>query len=159
MTILPLLHYPDPRLRTIAQPVVHFDSALDDLAQQMFLTMRHHNGIGLAATQVNQHLQLIVLDVLEPLVLVNARIVDQRDQQTLEEGCLSVPNVFTPIARSLAITVDYQDLKGLAHSLTATGLLAQCIQHELDHLAGRVFIDGLSQLKRDRLIAQAKKKH
>jgi len=151
--MLTILEFPDPRLRTKAQPVSVFDTALSELIDAMFATMYAAPGIGLAATQVNVHKQLLVLDVSEeknqPLVLINPKIVASEGSQTYQEGCLSVPGVFADVDRADRVTVEAQDRDGKALRLEADGLLAVCIQHEMDHLQGKLFVDYLSPLKRE----------
>ena len=153
MTMLTILEFPDPRLRTKAQPVTVFDQALKDLIGAMLETMYAAPGIGLAATQVNVHKQLLVLDVSEeknqPLALINPRIVANDGSQVYQEGCLSVPGIFADVERADRITVEAQDSDGKAITLQADGLLAVCIQHEMDHLVGKLFVDYLSPLKRE----------
>ncbi|MBS0582119.1 MAG: peptide deformylase [Proteobacteria bacterium] len=153
MSLLPILEYPDPRLRTKAQPVTVFDAALQTLIDDMFATMYAAPGIGLAASQVNVHRQLLVLDVSEeknaPMVLINPRIVASVDSQTYQEGCLSVPGIFADVDRADRITVESLDRHGQAQNFEADGLLAVCIQHEMDHLVGKLFVDYLSPLKRE----------
>ena len=153
MSPLPILEYPDPRLRTKAQPVTVFDAALQALVDDMFATMYEAPGIGLAASQVNVHKQLLVLDVSEeknaPMVLINPKIVASEGSQTYQEGCLSVPGIFADVDRADRITVESLDRHGNAQNFEAEGLLAVCIQHEMDHLIGKLFVDYLSPLKRD----------
>jgi peptide deformylase len=153
MTMLTILEFPDPRLRTKAQPVSVFDQALKDLIDAMFATMYAAPGIGLAATQVNVHKQLLVLDVSEeknqPLALINPKIVASDGSQVYQEGCLSVPGIFADVERADRITVEAQDRDGQPITLQADGLLAVCIQHEMDHLVGKLFVDYLSPLKRE----------
>jgi len=153
MTMLAILEFPDPRLRTKAQPVTVFDQALLDLVDDMFDTMYAAPGIGLAATQVNVHKQLLVLDVSEeknqPLVLVNPKVVVSEGSQTYQEGCLSVPGIFADVERADRIVVEAQDRRGEPLRFEADGLLAVCIQHEMDHLVGKLFVDYLSPLKRE----------
>lgn len=153
MSKLTILEFPDPRLRTKAQPVTVFDAALKQLAADMLETMYEAPGIGLAATQVNVHRQLLVLDVSEdkdqPMILVNPRIVAREGSQTYQEGCLSVPNIFADVERADRIRVEAQDVDGTPIAFDAEGLLAVCIQHEMDHLIGKLFVDYLSPLKRD----------
>ncbi|MDR1850463.1 MAG: peptide deformylase [Zoogloeaceae bacterium] len=155
MSLLKILHYPDPRLKKIASPVTQFDAVLHTLIADMAETMYAAPGIGLAATQVDQHRRIVVIDVSEErnslLVLINAKIVQKAGTQVYEEGCLSVPGIYEKVERAEEITVEYLDLTGNAQILTARGLLAVCIQHELDHLEGRVFVDYLSQLKQSRI--------
>jgi peptide deformylase len=153
MTMLTILEFPDPRLRTKAQLVTVFDQALKDLIDNMFATMYAAPGIGLAATQVNVHKQLLVLDVSEeknqPLALINPQILASVGSQVYQEGCLSVPGIFADVERADQITVQAQDRDGQPLTLQADGLLAVCIQHEMDHLIGKLFVDYLSPLKRE----------
>jgi peptide deformylase len=153
MTMLTILEFPDPRLRTKAQPINVFDQALSDLVEAMLATMYAAPGIGLAATQVNVHKQLLVLDVSEeknqPLALINPKIVANEGSQFYQEGCLSVPGIFADVERADRITVEAQDRTGQPLRLEADGLLAVCIQHEMDHLIGKLFVDYLSPLKRE----------
>jgi peptide deformylase len=153
MSLLTILEYPDPRLRNKAQPVAAFDAALQGLIEDLFETMYAAPGIGLAATQVNVHKQLLVLDVSEeknaPLVLVNPKIVAREGSQIYQEGCLSVPNIYADVERADRISVEAQDRDGQPLQLQADGLLAVCIQHEMDHLVGKLFVDYLSPLKRE----------
>jgi peptide deformylase len=153
MAKLTILEFPDPRLRTKAQPVTDFGPELARLVADMFETMYEAPGIGLAATQVNVHRQLLVLDVSEeknqPHVLCNPRILTKDGIQTYQEGCLSVPGIFADVERANQITVEAEDAAGETFTLQADGLLAVCIQHEMDHLAGRLFVDYLSPLKRE----------
>lgn len=153
MAILNILEFPDPRLRTKAQPVTEFDAELAQLVADMFETMYAAPGIGLAATQVNVHRQLLVLDVSEdkdqPLALINAKILHREGSQVYQEGCLSVPGIFADVERADRISVQAQDVTGQTVTLEADGLLAVCIQHEMDHLLGRLFVDYLSPLKRE----------
>lgn len=153
MAKLTILEFPDPRLRTKAQPVTDFGPELARLVADMFETMYEAPGIGLAATQVNVHRQLLVLDVSEeknqPHVLCNPRVLTKDGIQTYQEGCLSVPGIFADVERANQITVEAEDAAGKTFTLQADGLLAVCIQHEMDHLAGRLFVDYLSPLKRE----------
>ena len=153
MSPLPILEYPDPRLRTKAQPVTVFDAVLQALVDDMFATMYEAPGIGLAASQVNVHKQLLVLDVSEeknaPMVLINPKIVASEGSQTYQEGCLSVPGIFADVDRADRITVESLDRHGNVQNFEADGLLAVCIQHEMDHLIGKLFVDYLSPLKRE----------
>jgi peptide deformylase len=155
MALLPILRYPDPRLKKVAAPIAQIDESIRRLAMDMAETMYEAPGIGLAATQVNVHKQLVVIDISESkdnlLVLINARIVTEEGLQEGEEGCLSVPGIYDKVERAERVTVQYLDLDGKEQTLTAEGLLAVCIQHELDHLKGRVFVDYLSQLKQTRI--------
>jgi len=153
MSRLTILEYPDPRLRTKAQPVAVFDAALQRLVDDMFETMYAAPGIGLAATQVDEHKQLLVLDVSEeknaPLVLINPKIVASEGSQSYQEGCLSVPGIFADVSRADRIVVESLNRHGEPQNFSADGLLAVCIQHEMDHLAGKLFVDYLSPLKRE----------
>ena len=153
MSRLQILEYPDPRLRTKAQPVSMFDAALQTLIDDMFETMYAAPGIGLAASQVNVHKQLLVLDVSEekdqPMVLINPKIVASAGSQTYQEGCLSVPGIFADVERADRIVVEALDRHGKAQNFEADDLLAVCIQHEMDHLVGKLFVDYLSPLKRE----------
>ena len=153
MSQLTILEYPDPRLRTKAQPVAVFDAALQTLIDGMFETMYAAPGIGLAATQVNVHKQLLILDVSEeknqPLVLINPKIVARDGSQNYQEGCLSVPGIYADVERADHISVEALDRHGQTLKFDADGLLAVCIQHEMDHLAGKLFVDYLSPLKRE----------
>lgn len=158
MKILPILTYPDKRLRTQAQPLTSedFTPELDEFIDQMFATMYEAPGIGLAATQVDFHKQLIVIDVSEdknePLVLINPSYKPvAQEQELMQEGCLSVPEYYAEVERYTQIEVTCLNRKGEEESFTADGLLAHCIQHECDHLKGIVFVDYLSRLKQDRL--------
>jgi peptide deformylase len=161
MSLLKILHYPDPRLKKIAAPVTRFDKALRALAADMAETMYAAPGIGLAATQVDCHQRIVVIDVSEErdslLVLINAKIIRNAGTQVCEEGCLSVPGIYDKVERAEEITVEYFDLAGNPKTLTAGGLLSVCVQHELDHLEGRVFVDYLSQLKQSRIKAKLAK--
>lgn len=155
MAILPILTYPDERLRTIAEPVKTVDDSTRTLVQDMFETMYDANGIGLAATQVNVHQQVIVMDLSEdrnePRVLINPTITEKDGEQTYDEGCLSVPEYYAPVKRAESIKLTALDEQGEIYQLEAEGLLAVCIQHEIDHLLGKVFVDYLSRLKQDRV--------
>jgi peptide deformylase len=152
MALLPILEFPDPRLRTVAKPVTGFDAALQTLIDDMLETMYEAPGIGLAATQVDQHIQLIVIDLSEeknaPLVLINPVLSDLQGAQVYKEGCLSVPEVYAEVKRADSLKVQFQDRAGAPQTQMAEGLLAVCIQHEMDHLLGKVFVDYLSMLKR-----------
>lgn len=155
MALLTILNYPDPRLHTVAKPVTTFDANLKRLVQDMKETMYAAPGIGLAATQVNHHVQLIVIDTSKEqndlLVLINPKILRQSGTQTYEEGCLSVPGIYETVTRAEQITVQAQDVDGKSFTLDADGLLSVCIQHEMDHLKGKVFVEYLSPLKRNRI--------
>ena len=153
MSLLPILEFPDPRLRTKAQAVTRFDAALKKLAEDMLETMYDAPGIGLAASQVDRHIQMLVLDVSEekdaPMTIVNPRILEREGSETCQEGCLSVPGIFADVERAERIRIAAQDVLGNPIELEADGLLAVCIQHEMDHLIGKLFVDYLSPLKRD----------
>lgn len=155
MALLKILEYPDPRLRTRARDVEQVDEGIRRLAADMLETMYAAPGIGLAATQVDVHLRLIVMDISEdrsqPLVLVNPEILDREDVETGEEGCLSVPGITETVQRARRIRVRALDVRGEALEFDADGLLAVCIQHEMDHLEGKLFVDYLSELKRQRI--------
>ena len=161
MPLLPILHFPDARLKKIALPIAEVDASIRQLARDMAETMYEAPGIGLAATQVDQHLQLVVIDVSETrdelLVLVNPELVERDGVQVSEEGCLSVPGVYDKVERSEHVVVRYLDLDGAPQEISATGLLAVCLQHEIDHLQGRVFVDHLSLLKQTRIKAKLAK--
>ena len=162
MALLPILRYPDERLRTVARPIVQVDDGIRRLAADMSETMYAAPGIGLAATQVDAHVRLVVIDVSEDrsglLTLINPRIIASGGDQVGEEGCLSVPGVYDEVERAAWVTVEYLDLDGKPQTLDAEGLLAVCIQHELDHLSGKVFVDYLSRLKQSRIKAKLAKK-
>ena len=156
MALLPILNFPDPRLRTKAKPVTVVNDAIRTLASDMLETMYAAPGIGLAASQVDKHIQLIVMDLSEdrdnPLVFINPQITPLSDEtQPYEEGCLSIPEVYEKVDRSAKIKIDALDLQGKPFTLEAEGLLAVCIQHEMDHLDGKLFVDYLSPLKRQRI--------
>ncbi|MFP4610884.1 MAG: peptide deformylase, partial [Thiohalophilus sp.] len=155
MAMLNILNYPDDRLRIKAKPVEQFDDRLHRQIDDMFETMYAAPGIGLAATQVDFHQRLIVIDVSEdrsqPLVLINPEILEKDGIQQIDEGCLSVPGVYEPVERAEHIRVKMQDRDGNPVEMEAEGLLAVCIQHEMDHLEGKLFVDYLSDLKRQRI--------
>ena len=155
MALLPILHFPDPRLRQKAKPVTQFDAALSRLVDDMFDTMYAAPGIGLAATQVNVQLRLVVIDVsdekTDPRVFVNPEILESRGEEEMDEGCLSVPGFYETVRRADWVCVRALDRHGQPFELETDGLLAVCIQHELDHLDGKLFVDYLSSLKRDRI--------
>jgi peptide deformylase len=158
MALLPVLQHPDPRLRDKARRVERFDAALQRLIDDMFETMYAAPGVGLAATQVGVAQRIAVMDcsreenVREPLVMINPEIVEQADPEDVEEGCLSVPGVVDTLKRFRRVKARALDRKGDAFEVEADGLLAQCIQHEIDHLDGKLYIDRLSSLKRERLL-------
>lgn len=164
MAILNILEFPDPRLRTIAKPVTVFDDALHKLIDDMFETMYAAPGIGLAATQINVHKRLVVMDLSEdksePRVFINPEfesLTEQMDQY--QEGCLSVPGFYENVDRPQKVKIKAQDKHGEPYELIAEGLLAVCIQHECDHLNGKLFVDYLSTLKRDRIKKKLEKQH
>lgn len=159
MALLPILCYPDPKLHTVAKPVTAVDARIKTLIADMFETMYEAKGIGLAATQVNVHERLIVMDIAEgrdvPLVLINPKIIWASPEMHLnEEGCLSVPGIYDGVQRHDAVKVEALDGEGQSHLIEADGLLAVCIQHEMDHLMGKVFVEYLSPLKRNRIKAK-----
>ena len=161
MALLPILQYPDPRLYTVAARVPVVDDDIRQLIKNMADTMYAAPGVGLAATQVDDHRRVIVIDISEThdrlQVFVNPEMVSATGTATCEEGCLSVPGIFEKIARAERITVRALDAQGAGFTLDADGLLAVCIQHEMDHLEGKVFVDYLSRLKQQRILAKLKK--
>jgi peptide deformylase len=161
MPVLKILEYPDPRLRIKAKPVEAVTDEIRQLAADMLETMYAAPGVGLAATQVDRHIRLVVVDVSEgkdqPHVLINPEILSREGTETGDEGCLSVPGVTEGVARAARIRVRAQDAAGKTVEFDADGLLAVCIQHELDHLVGKLFVDYLSELKRQRLKKKATK--
>jgi peptide deformylase len=161
MSVLTIIEFPDPRLRTKAEPVRVFDADLKQFVADMFETMYEANGVGLAATQVNVHQQVLVADMSEernePLVLINAQIVEKDGAQVYQEGCLSFPGIYADVTRALKVKVKAQDVDGNTIEREFEGPLAVCIQHEMDHLAGKVFVDYLSPLKRSMLLKRLEK--
>lgn len=156
MAILPILCYPDARLHKVAQPVQAIDARIQALVADMLATMYDAHGIGLAATQVDVHERVIVIDVSEdrdqPMALINPEIIWASDDKTVgDEGCLSVPGIYDGVERSTAVHVRALDDKGQSRVIEAEGLLAVCVQHEMDHLLGKVFVEYLSPLKRNRI--------
>ncbi len=155
MAILNILHFPDARLRNKAKPIAAVDDALRQLIDDMFETMYTAPGIGLAATQVNVAQRLMVIDVTaektQPLCFINPEILDKSGEEEMEEGCLSVPGYYDLVRRAERVKVRAQDRNGQSFEIDADGLLAVCIQHEIDHLDGKLFVDYLSELKRQRL--------
>lgn len=155
MALLNILEYPDPRLRTKAKPVTDFNTSLQALIENMFETMYNAPGIGLAASQVNVHRRIIVIDVSEkcdePRAFVNPQLVLGEGNLELEEGCLSVPGIYESVSRAEQISLSAQDMYGESFELEAEGLLAICIQHECDHLEGKMFVDYLSGMKQRRI--------
>jgi peptide deformylase len=163
MALLPILRFPDPRLHTVARPVAAVDDSVRALVSSMLETMYAADGVGLAATQVDQHLQVIVMDTSDahdqPLVLINPRITQRSAEMAVnEEGCLSVPQTYDDIERHARVTVEALDRDGQPFELTAEGLAAVCVQHEMDHLLGKVFVEYLSPLKRNRIRTKMVKK-
>ncbi|MBX9834775.1 MAG: peptide deformylase [Burkholderiaceae bacterium] len=156
MAILPILCYPDPRLHTVARPVQAVDDRVRAIVAEMLATMYDAQGIGLAATQVNIHERIVVIDISEersqPLVVINPEVVWASPETELgDEGCLSVPGIYDGVERAIAIHVRALDEHGQARTLQAEGTLAVCLQHEMDHLLGKVFVEYLSPLKRNRI--------
>src|SRR5690554_546826 len=164
MALLEILEFPDPRLRTIAKPVVTVDDSVRQLIDNMFETMYACPGIGLAATQVNVHRRIVVIDVSEdkdqPLVFINPEVtVLGEDQAPYDEGCLSVPGFYETAERPTEVKVNALDRDGKPFEMYPDGLLAVCIQHELDHLNGKLFVDYISQIKRQRIRKKLEKQH
>nr|WP_324257120.1 peptide deformylase [Cellvibrio fontiphilus] len=164
MALLPILEFPDPRLRTVAKPVTEVDDNIRKLVEDMFETMYDAPGIGLAASQVNVHKRVVVIDVSEdksqPLVFINPEIeVLDPELSEYDEGCLSVPGFYETVVRPNHIRVKALDRNGQAFEIEPQGLLAVCIQHELDHLNGKLFVDHISPFKRSRIRAKLEKKH
>ncbi len=155
MAILEILRFPDPRLRNEARPVAEVDAAVRQLVDDMFETMYEAPGIGLAATQVNVAQRIVVIDISEehdePLCFINPEILEREGEEQMEEGCLSVPGFFESVTRAERVKVRALDCDGKPFELDADGLLAVCIQHEIDHLDGKLFVDYLSNLKRQRI--------
>jgi peptide deformylase len=155
MARLTILEYPDPRLRTIAAPVTQFDASLKQQIADMFETMYAAPGIGLAATQVDHHQQLIVIDVSEdknePRVFINPEILSKEGKAAGQEGCLSVPGIYDDVSRAERVRVRFQDADGKTHEAELTELMGVCLQHEMDHLSGKLFVDYLSDMKRQRI--------
>lgn len=163
MALLPILQYPDARLHTVARPVTVFDARLRQLVADMAQTMYEAPGVGLAATQVNVHERILVLDVSETKdalrVFINPEIVWASEETELcEEGCLSVPGIYDEVRRPARVRVRAQDAEGAFFELDCEGLLAVCVQHEMDHLQGKVFVEYLSALKQDRIRTKLRKR-
>lgn len=162
MALLPILRYPDPRLHTKAAKVAVVDDAIRRLAADMAETMYEAPGIGLAATQVNQHVQVIVIDVSEDksqlLTFINPEILERSGECEGEEGCLSVPGIYETVKRSEHVRVRALGLDGKPFEMEASGLLAVCVQHEMDHLQGKVFVEYLSRLKQTRIRSKLEKR-
>lgn len=164
MALQPILEFPDPRLRTVAKPVTVFDDALKTLAADMIETMYAAEGIGLAASQIDVHRRVLVIDVSEekdsPRVFVNPTFeVIEQELQDYDEGCLSVPGFYETVSRPRRVLIKAQDVDGEAFEIEAEGILAICIQHEIDHLDGKLFVDYISKLKRDRIRSKLEKAH
>ncbi len=161
MPLLPILRFPDPRLKTVAQPVTRVDAAIRALARDMAQTMYAAPGIGLAATQVDVHKRVIVIDASETrdqlLVLINPELVESAGTQVCEEGCLSVPGIYDKVERAERVVVRYLDLEAKEQTVEGEGLLAVCLQHEMEHLDGHVFVEHLSLLKQMRIKAKLAK--
>lgn len=164
MALLPILEFPDPRLRTVAEPVTEFNDELRQLVKDMFETMYDAPGIGLAATQINVHQRIITIDTSEdkdePLVVINPQVeVLVSETETMQEGCLSVPGFYEDVIRPNQVRLTAQNEHGETYTIDAEGLLAVCIQHETDHLDGKLFVDYLSPLKRNRIRSKLEKLH
>jgi peptide deformylase len=161
MAVLKVLHFPDQRLRTVAKAVAEITPEIQEIAENMLETMYLENGVGLAATQVNIHQRIVVIDVSEsrdqPMVLINPEIIEKSGEEESTEGCLSVPETNATVKRCEFVTFQYTDLDGNTQVIEADGLLAVCIQHELDHLQGKLFIDYLSSFKQKRIKTKLEK--
>jgi peptide deformylase len=161
VSTLAIIEFPDPRLRTVAAPVTVFDAELKQFVADMYETMYAANGVGLAATQVNVHQRVLVADMSDdrdqPMVLINPEILEKDGQQVYQEGCLSFPGIYADVTRALHVKVRAQDADGKEIIVDVEGPLAVCIQHEMDHLAGKVFVDYLSPLKRTMLLKRMEK--
>ena len=161
MAILPIIHYPDPRLHKVAAPVPVVDQSIRKLARDMAETMYSAPGIGLAATQIDVNKQVIVIDISEThdqlLLLINPKILNSKGRADCEEGCLSVPGIFEKVTRAEWVKVQALGIDGKPFQVESDGLLAVCIQHEMDHLKGKVFVEYLSQLKQKRIVGKLKK--
>ena len=162
MAIRPILQYPDDRLYQVAEPVTSVDASIRDLVRDLAETMYAAPGIGLAATQIDVHRRVIVIDSSETrdqlVTLINPRMISSEGKQESDEGCLSVPGIYEPVARARKVKVRALGLDGTEFELAAEGLLAVCIQHEMDHLDGKVFVDYLSRLKKSRIRAKMMKR-
>ena len=163
MALLPILRFPDPKLHTVAKPVQAVDARIKNLVSDMLETMYEADGIGLAATQVDVHERVVVIDVSEqrnqPLVLINPEITwASAEKQISDEGCLSVPGIYDGVERAAEIKVTAVDGEGQSRTIEAQGILAVCIQHEMDHLLGKVFVEYLSNLKQDRIRTKMRKR-
>lgn len=155
MALLPVLHFPDPRLRTVAEPVAEVDDTIRKLIDDLFETMYEAPGIGLAATQVDVHKRVLVIDTSEnrddPKAFINPEILQRDGIETMEEGCLSVPGIYEKVERADRVRVRTLDRDGQSREEDLEGLTAVCLQHEMDHLEGKLFVDYLSELKRNRI--------
>ena len=163
MALLPILQYPDPRLHTVAKPVAQVDDRIRQLVDDMLATMYDAKGVGLAATQINVHERVVVIDTSEerndPLVLINPEIIWTSDEMIVwEEGCLSVPTIYDKVDRHARVRVRALNRDGEPYEFEGEELLGVCVQHELDHLSGKVFVEYLSPLKQQRLKSKAKKR-
>lgn len=163
MALLPILRYPDARLHTVAKPVAEVDDRIRRLADDMLETMYAADGVGLAATQVDQHIRLLVMDTSEgrddPRVLINPELIEKSDEMTFaDEGCLSVPQIYDKVQRHARVKVRALGRDGEPYEFEAEGLASICVQHEMDHLMGKVFVEYLSPLKRDRIKTKMLKK-
>jgi peptide deformylase len=162
MALLPILHYPDVRLHTVARPVAQVDDRIRQLVADMAETMYAAPGIGLAATQVNVHERVVVIDISEDksglMALINPQVLTRSGEQECEEGCLSVPGIYDKVTRAERVKVRALNEKGEAIEFEADGLLAVCVQHEIDHLDGKVFVEYLSSLKQNRIKTKLAKK-
>ena len=163
MALLPILEFPDTRLRTRAKPIETFDADLQRLIADMFETMYAAPGVGLAGTQINVHRHIFVMDTTpekkDPQVYINTEILELDETQVAEEGCLSVPAVFEAVRRASRVRVRAQDATGQVFERELTGLAAVCVQHEMDHLTGKLFVDYLTTLKRERIRRKLEKEH
>jgi len=161
MPLLEVLRFPDERLRTVAKPIDKITPEIKKLAADMIETMYEENGVGLAATQVNVHQRIVVIDVSDdrnqPMAIINPTIIERSGVEVSEEGCLSVPETNADVERAELVTLEYLNLDGEKQTVEADGLFAVCIQHELDHLAGKLFIDYLSPFKQKRIKAKLEK--
>lgn len=161
MALLPILRYPDPRLHKIAAEVTRVDDGIRKLINDMAQTMYAAPGVGLAATQVDVHKRIIIVDISEThdqlKVLINPKVLEASGESDCEEGCLSVPGIYEKIRRAERIKVSALDVQGQPFTLEAAGMLAVCIQHEMDHLVGKVFVEYLSRLKQQRILAKLRK--
>ena len=161
MALLPILHYPDPRLHKVAKPVTAVDDRIRKLIKDMAETMYAAPGIGLAATQVDVHERVIIIDISETRdelhAFINPEIIEKSGEAETEEGCLSVPGIFDIVTRAERVTVRALNAQGEPFTLEASGLLGVCIQHEIDHLDGKVFVEYLSRLKQHRIAAKLRK--